>query len=569
MLPPRRRWSLMEKEMMILNCCGDDYETLGAIQRRFSAYSEDGMEHNMDDLLHRPAQVSSIIIDSENEVFNSFVDKTNVGEGFFNCVDASVPTSKKAQPADLVESDGPDTEDVARMIQVEARVEELSKLMERVKILKDFQIACKKRTGRALSQKKDARVQLISVPKLRANAKFNDKNLPTGPPENAHVAYYKEALTRFAINVSRENWSKEEKENLIKGVKQQFQEMFLQQSVDLLSIDSFLVSIRDTDITPDHDRRQTHFASLNASILKREWTKEEDGQLRTAGRTGTQCSNRWLKALHPARKVEKWTEEEDMWVQCRERWVNSLDPFLSMAQWTEEEDKILEMVVAEHGYCWSKSVFEEMEGVVSRSKRPALGPNDFVMPEAYCVTASKNIDPSNRKRRRSSKDAVSGDICSEKVSKLSDSSEVENNLQGGSVPRKRRSKSTCSNDGIIKKKLRPHKKKLSLVSGSVDEPHRNEDEHTNSTEECLLPDYDYPDLQLETMNPELGVKKAAKLQCRRRHYPVATIETAGEGSTTTTSKMEMEKICHTNETNDRQPSPLLGSMLLTEAVSRI
>ncbi|GER32404.1 myb domain protein 4r1 [Striga asiatica] len=775
--------------------CEDDYETLRAIQRRFSAYNEDGMGHNMDDLLHRPAQVGSSIIDSEKESSNSFVEKTNVRQGFLNCVDASVPASKKAgahedagrtQPADLVEWDGPDTEDVAglpfkssefpkcalafidaikknrscqklvrsKMIQVEARVEELSKLMERVKILKDFQIACKKRTGRALSQKKDACVQLISLPKLRAKAKFNEK-IPAyykGPPENAHVAYYKEALTTFAINVTRENWSKEEKENLIKGVKQQFQEMLLQQSVDLLSdengsydpgrVDSILVSIRDTDITPDQMRsflpkvnweklaamylpgrsgaecearflnfddplinhkpwtamedkailhtvqqkglnnwidiaaslgtNRTPFQclaryqrSLNASILKREWTKEEDGQLRTAvetygesnwqavasmmeGRTGTQCSNRWLKTLHPARKVVgKWTKEEDirlkvsvalfgpkMWksiakfvpgrtqVQCRERWVNCLDPSLSTAQWTEEEDTNLEMAVAEHGYCWSKVaaciprrtdnqcwrrwkvLFPDEVPVLQAARkirkalisnfvdreaeRPALGPNDFVMPEEYCITASKNIDPSNRKRRRSSKqraehecdgggDTVSGDICSEKVSKLSERSEVEN-LQGGSVPSKRKSKSSRSinknadpssgvsspcpdtalvdmfNDGNIKRKLRRQKKKLksSLDSGPADEPHTNINEHPTPTEECLL-----PDLQLVTINPEHGVKKAVTLQYRRRRHPVKTIGTAGEGSITT------------NETNYHEPSPFPDSMLLREAISRI
>ena len=50
----------------------------------------------------------------------------------------------------------------SKLIQIEAKIEENKKLKERVKILKDFEVNCKKRTGRALSQKKDARVQLIS-----------------------------------------------------------------------------------------------------------------------------------------------------------------------------------------------------------------------------------------------------------------------------------------------------------------------------------------------------------------------------------------------------------------------
>lgn len=53
----------------------------------------------------------------------------------------------------------------SQLVNLEARIEENKKLKERVKILKDFQASCRKRTGRALSQRKDPRVQLISVKK--------------------------------------------------------------------------------------------------------------------------------------------------------------------------------------------------------------------------------------------------------------------------------------------------------------------------------------------------------------------------------------------------------------------
>ncbi|GFP86225.1 myb-like protein l [Phtheirospermum japonicum] len=641
--------------------CEDDYATLRAIQRRFAAYNDGVLEDNSREFSHGPVQVGSNIIDSEKETSNSFVERTNAREGFLNCVDTSEPIGKEAEacddaggtkPSDLAELNGPGTDDVtglplkssqfpksalafvdaikqnrsfqkvirSKMTQMEARMEELKKLTERVKILKDFQVACKKRTGRALSQKKDARVQLISLPKLRANTKLNDTKIPAaskGPPENTHVAYYKEAMTTFAVNVSREKWSKEEKENLVKGVKQQFQEMLLQRSVDLLSdadgsydpgnVDSILTSIKDIDITPDkirlflpkvnweqlaamyvpgrsgaecqarflnvddplinhkpwtamEDKNILHIVqqkglnnwidiaaslgtnrtpfqclaryqrSLNASILKREWTKEEDNQLRTAvetygesnwqvvasvmeGRTGTQCSNRWLKTLHPARKrVGKWTEEEDKrlkvattlfgpktWrkianyvpgrthVQCRERWVNCLDPSLNTAEWTEEEDSKLEMAIEEYGYCWSKvaacipcrtdnqcwrrwkalfpnevPMLQEAKKIrraalisnfVDReSERPALGPSDFRLPETQRITGSENVDLSSRKTRRSRQrqarepvngDTLSSEICSEEAPRSSDGNEVEKS-QGGSIPRKRRAKSSRS-----------------------------------------------------------------------------------------------------------------------------
>lgn len=59
----------------------------------------------------------------------------------------------------------------SKLIQIEARIEEIKKVKERVKILKDFQVSCRKRTGRALSQKKDLCAQLISARRNPNNAK--------------------------------------------------------------------------------------------------------------------------------------------------------------------------------------------------------------------------------------------------------------------------------------------------------------------------------------------------------------------------------------------------------------
>ncbi|CAN8258937.1 unnamed protein product [Cochlearia groenlandica] len=138
--------------------------------------------------------------------------------------------------------------------------------------------------------------------------------------------------------------------------------------------------------------------SLNANILRKEWTVEEDEKLRAAvelfgeknwqsvaneleGRVGTQCSNRWKKTLHPSiKKKGKWSSEEDKrlkvavtlfgprnWLkiaqfvpgrifsQCRERWENSLDPKIKREKWTEEEDAKLREGIAEFGHSrWSK-----------------------------------------------------------------------------------------------------------------------------------------------------------------------------------------------------------------------
>ena len=57
----------------------------------------------------------------------------------------------------------------SKLIQIQAKIEENNKLKQRVKILRDFQVHCKRRTGEALSQKKDPRVQLILTKRPRAS----------------------------------------------------------------------------------------------------------------------------------------------------------------------------------------------------------------------------------------------------------------------------------------------------------------------------------------------------------------------------------------------------------------
>ncbi|XP_039068476.1 pre-mRNA-splicing factor CEF1-like isoform X2 [Hibiscus syriacus] len=461
----------------------------------------------------------------------------------------------------------------SKLTQIEVKIEENKKLKERVKILRDFQVSCKKITGRALSAKKDPRIQLISARKSRTSKdpEVNDKKVTSdyGPPDNSRVASYQMTLIEFPLRHQRKKWSREERENLEKGIRQQFQERALQVSVDWLScsdwspqdgnnLDSIIATVKDLEITPERIREflpevdwdqlaslyvkgrsgaecetrwlnhedplinhnpwtaeedknllfiaqekgidnwldiavllgsnRTPFQcltryqrSLNASILKREWTEEEDDQLRIAvegfgecdwqsvastlkGRTGTQCSNRWKKSLHPTRqRVGRWTREEDKrlkvavmlfgpknWrkiaevvpgrtqVQCRERWVNSLDPALNVGTWTEEEDSRLEAAIEEQGYCWSKiatcmssrtdnqcwrrwktlhpedvPLLREARKVrkaalisnfVDReSERPALGPNDFNIQLPIITATSESEDrnrPIKRKRRK-------------------------------------------------------------------------------------------------------------------------------------------------------------------------
>ncbi|KAK8569436.1 hypothetical protein V6N13_046491 [Hibiscus sabdariffa] len=541
----------------------DDFETLRVIQKRFLAYSTDDTWKNSreDDMKKREPSYMAITPLEEatgNDTCERFQDHEQTGN-----ISHISSDNVEMQPVCLVQWDQSD-------------VHELSTYKSSRSF---FDVSCKKITGRALSAKKDPRIQLISARKSRTSKdpEVNDNKVTAdyGPPENSSVASYRMALMEFPLRLQRKKWSREERENLEKGIRQQFQERALQVSVDWLSIldgspqdgnnlDSIIATVKDLEITPERIREflpnvdwnqlaslyvkgrsgpecetrwlnhedplislnpwtaeddknllfiaqekgidnwldiavslgsnRTPFQclaryqrSLNACILKREWTEEEDDQLRIAvevfgesdwqsvastlkGRTGTQCSNRWKKSLHPTRqRVGRWTHDEDKrlkvsvmlfgpknWrkiaevvpgrtqVQCRERWVNSLDPALNMGTWTKEEDSRLEAAIEEHGYCWSKIAMcmssrtdnqcwrrwktlhrEEVpllrqarkirkaaliSNFVDReSERPALNPNDFnvQLPMITATSEPENTNlPSKGKRKRRNNDQV-------------------------------------------------------------------------------------------------------------------------------------------------------------------
>lgn len=578
----------------------DDFETLRVIQKRFSAYnSADTNKSSLE--VH---ESSGVVASEEDKNSNNLLENrinsceepcndetiTNLQEPSASaewhqsddCNRLSVLSQKQSSNfpksaqvfIDAIKKNRSYQKFIrSKLTQIESRIEENNKLKERVKILKDFQVSCRKVTGRALSQKKDLRVQLISsscnsrksMVSEGTNKKLSAINY--GPAENSQVANYKMAMSKSPLSLHRKKWSKKESENLAKGIRQQFQEMVLQLSVDRFSVaeglgsatdtnslDSIFASIKDLEVTPEMIREflpkvnwdqvasmyaqgrsgaecearwlnfedplinhnpwtveeeksllliiqekgitdwfdiaaslgtnRTPFQclaryqrSLNACILRREWTKEEDEQLRIAveaygesnwqsvastlkGRTGTQCSNRWNKTLHPSRKRQgRWNPDEDQrlivatmlfgprnWkkiaqfvpgrtqVQCRERWVNSLDPSVKRSEWTEQEDLRLEAAIKEHGYCWSKvaaalpsrtdnqcwrrwkalhpeavPLFLEAKKIqkaalvsnfVDREReRPALGPSDFI-PIAMLESASQPEEPNASKKRK-------------------------------------------------------------------------------------------------------------------------------------------------------------------------
>lgn len=319
----------------------DDFETLLAIQRRFSAHATDTLKHAIGGSLEKPEQVHASSLSLEKETTStSFVNRANSCEGFTDaedfcntrsfgdnggiqpsgffefhksdsCKSSLLPRKKSCFPKsallllDAIKKNRSSQKFFrSKLIQLEARIEENKKLKEHVKILKDFQTSCRKITGRALSQKKDPRVQLISAKEMWASkdSKANDKRLSpmcNGPAENSHVANYRRAMTNFPLSLERKKWSKLEAENLEKGIRQQFQAMVLQisrnralkctaitsgsenSSEDSNDLDMILASTKDLEVPPE---------TIGEFLPKVNW--EQLASMYCVGRSGAECQAR-------------------------------------------------------------------------------------------------------------------------------------------------------------------------------------------------------------------------------------------------------------------------------------
>ncbi|XP_004512740.1 uncharacterized protein [Cicer arietinum] len=398
----------------------DDFETVRAIFKRFSAYDGGGRE-----AWAEGGQAPSLI--SEQEVAKSSIsDKSDDGElcpdsqyhdndtklltetcGFDEtCEDdataslsSKLPKNRSSFPPsaqafiDAVKKNRALQKFLrSKLIEIEAKIEENKKIRDKVKLLKDFQVSCSRKTGNALSLKKDPRVQLISSKKSIATNKSKSHNKKVsamcyGPEENSRVANYKMVLERFPLSLDRKKWSNKERENLSKGIKQQFQETVLQISVDRMSsecspgdandMDSIIESVKGLDITPGRIRE---------FLPKVNWDRL--ASMYVTGRTGAECESRWLNCEDPLINHDPWTGEEDRslliiiqeigirnWFdiavslatnripfQCLARYQRSLNPSMLNSEWTEEEDAQLCSAVA----CFGESNWQSVASVLER-----------------------------------------------------------------------------------------------------------------------------------------------------------------------------------------------------------
>ncbi|OHS93288.1 Myb-like DNA-binding domain containing protein [Tritrichomonas foetus] len=146
------------------------------------------------------------------------------------------------------------------------------------------------------------------------------------------------------------------------------------------------------DTFPKHPTRIRH-----SKYTQGNWSHEEDQLLQKyvlesknrvhwqsiaqyfPGRSSQQIMNRWNKVINPSLVKGNWTKEEDekltKWVkekgekgwtkvaaqlsgrigkQCRERWVNCLKPGIKKSEWTIEEDETIIRLQKELGNKWAK-----------------------------------------------------------------------------------------------------------------------------------------------------------------------------------------------------------------------
>ncbi|KAJ0980441.1 hypothetical protein J5N97_008696 [Dioscorea zingiberensis] len=341
----------------------EDLATLRAIQRRFSQYEASQGQ--------QAAEESSL--DSS---------KLGLRSRFPKSAECFVEALKKNRTCQRFIRE--------KLMEIEAKIEENKDLRERVKCLMEFQADSRRKTGRILGQQKDARARLVSMRKMRVLKckKAICRKAPAlcfGPLENSRVSCYKLIMRRFPFSANKQSWSNIERENLVKGIKQQYQEVVILNSMSLesdldssaYSKSSFTLPSKNLEVTPEKIR--SFLPSINWDRL---------ACMYLTGRSGAECEARWLNHEDPLINHNPWTKLEDKkllfiiqerglynWIdiaialgtqrtpfQCLARYQRSLNPHILRKDWTEEEDAMLRAAVENFGDNNWQMVSSTLEG---------------------------------------------------------------------------------------------------------------------------------------------------------------------------------------------------------------
>ncbi|XP_064982257.1 uncharacterized protein LOC135582744 isoform X1 [Musa acuminata AAA Group] len=372
--------------------CEDDFETLRAVQKRFKQFESDSLRKKPGKLLEEPEIAVGIDVcgpetpnrstELSKELGYSYNESHTLDNEECNSIVRDLMPPKFPKSAqnfvDALKKNRSCQKLIRRkLIEIEAKIEKNKELKERIKCLMNFQVACKRKVMNVLCQRKDPRVKLISVkkPTSENSSKTTLKKLPAlhfGPGENSHILRCRMVLERFPVSLCKQPWSKIEKENLAKGIKQQYQEMLILNSMNMESdeegiTDSSIMSattLSDLEFTPEKIRSFMPLVNWNRLA-----------SMYVMGRSGTECEARWLNCEDPMINHSPWTVMEDKkllfivqqrgiynWIdisillgthrtpfQCLLRYQRSLNPHILKKEWTEEDDVKLSAAVENYG----------------------------------------------------------------------------------------------------------------------------------------------------------------------------------------------------------------------------
>ncbi|XP_040382205.1 uncharacterized protein LOC102706862 isoform X2 [Oryza brachyantha] len=364
----------------------DDLETLRAIQRRFSHYhtgTSSGSEINTKTEASKGGSDNLFANEHDDEFDVQTQNKEAITRtGFPNAALLLVDALKKNRACQKLIR--------RKMITIEAKIEENKDLRDRVKCLLDYQLSCRKAFGKILCQKEDPRVRLVSSRRPCAqSAKNKDKKTPAlflGPADNPHVSKYKMALKQFPMSLQKQPWSDAEKDKLAKGIKQQYQEALILDSMnngsstgDFSAVDmayALTNTAGNFEMTPE---------SLRSVLPLINWDKIAAMYL--PGRSGAECESRWLNCDDPLINHNAWTAREEKrllltvqqqgmnnWIniavalgthrtpfQCLAHYQRSLNHCILNKDWSKEEDLQLQAAVNTFGTNW-QLVSASMDG---------------------------------------------------------------------------------------------------------------------------------------------------------------------------------------------------------------
>lgn len=259
---------------------------------------------------------------------------------------------------------------------LQSKLEENADLKKRVRTLLDFQSITKRRYAFeedginpavhnfCIGNTKERQPLPLSLEGARRSK--------SRPPDNADVAKLRAVQKKYSLSSELRIWSKEEKKELVKGVKQQVQESRIRSAMEMFSAGTDDATFLDDQVKAIAERPLTS-EDIRAALPIINWN--EVARVYVVGRSPTECWIQWSNHVDPLIHHGPWTKTEDkrLWsiarqhklcnwdciaqalgthrsvAQCLIRYQRSLNAGIMRSAWTQEEDEQLRAAVELYG----------------------------------------------------------------------------------------------------------------------------------------------------------------------------------------------------------------------------